>query len=567
MVSNSSEEYHDVIVIGAGWSGILCTKYMLEESLNVVTLEKRDNLGGTWYFSEDENVNSVMKSTYATSSVSVTEMSDFPMPQDKGYFLHHSDMLQYLHSYADHFKLTPRIHFNTSVSSVAKENELWYVSAERSGKAVVYVSKHLVVASGLVDIRNTKPKHDVFKDFTGKIYHAGELKEHKPEHEGCKLLIYGGGETSSDILTDWHNHTERTYWSIPRGQHFFRKYTKILPWRKPQVLDKVSSRLVTAIAPYHHSKPGLAWVCNWTTSGSLTAYQGHGIPEWKNNAAFMHSFVNKNGSVLDLVDYKRVFPKAEVKTCHGKKVKFSDGEEVDIDVIILSTGYTCDHSYLKDDSKKSFENRYKYIFDNDDPSIAFVGYVRPVVGSVPALAEVQARWVAKVFRGTQPLPPFEQRVIQTEKDNAFWKHYFKHSTSRLIGQLVEGYIYIDSMAKEAGIYPNYYKLFCTNLHHWYISMVSPFSGCIYRLNEPAYQKTAIARLQEHREHTITPVHLLLILFCRLIWFDWFLRQLEKVKYRCQTSSVMKKLSTTPPVSFVNSVWCIPKRILFETSKQ
>ena len=54
---------------------------------------------------------------------------------------------------------------------------------------------------------------------------------------------------------------------------------------------------------------GLSWVCHWTTAGSLLAYQGHGIPEWKNDADFFHFFINKNGHILDLVDYKHVVPK------------------------------------------------------------------------------------------------------------------------------------------------------------------------------------------------------------------------------------------------------------------
>lgn len=50
-------------------------------------------------------------------------------------------------------------------------------------------------------------------------------------------------------------------------------------------------------------------MCYWTTAGSLLAYQGHGIPEWKNDAQFFHFFINKNGHVLDLVDYEHVVPK------------------------------------------------------------------------------------------------------------------------------------------------------------------------------------------------------------------------------------------------------------------
>ena len=62
-------------------------------------------------------------------------------------------------------------------------------------------------------------------------------------------------EMSDHIVSEWYNLTDCIYWSIPRGQYFFRKYAKILPWSEPQPLDKSSSRALTTIAPYHKSKP------------------------------------------------------------------------------------------------------------------------------------------------------------------------------------------------------------------------------------------------------------------------------------------------------------------------
>ena len=41
--------YHDVTVLGAGWSGLIAIKYMKEEGLTVVALERRDGIGGLWY--------------------------------------------------------------------------------------------------------------------------------------------------------------------------------------------------------------------------------------------------------------------------------------------------------------------------------------------------------------------------------------------------------------------------------------------------------------------------------------------------------------------------------------
>lgn len=72
----ASSYHNDVIVIGAGWSGLVACKCMLEEGLSAVAIEKKDGIGGVWLYSDDPTVPTVMKSTCCTSSTTVTEMSD-----------------------------------------------------------------------------------------------------------------------------------------------------------------------------------------------------------------------------------------------------------------------------------------------------------------------------------------------------------------------------------------------------------------------------------------------------------------------------------------------------------
>ena len=549
--------HHDVTVIGAGWSGLLAVKYALEEGLTVTALERRDNLGGLWYYSDDPDEKTVMKSTIATSSSTVTEMSDFPMPEEFGMFPHHEDMLAYLHSYAREFDLYRHIRYNVTVEEAEKEGDVWRVRTT-CGKS--FTSKFLMVCVG--QQRNNSHVPEV-EDFQGIVQHAAQIKEPQDDHRGKRILIVGGGETAADICSEWHDQASVIYWSIPRGQHFFRRYTKILPWGKAQALDKASSRALTAISPYHKSKPGLSWICKWTTNGSLLAYQGHGISEWRNEAEFFHFFINKSGKVLDLVDYKKVVPKGAITSCSGKEVTFGDGTTQEFDVILLCTGYSADFSFLPDNfAKKSFRHRYKFIFDNDDPSLAFIGFVRPVVGSVPGMAELQARWAAKVFSNNVPFKNQDERLEETAKDAAFWTDYFKGTSQRLEG-LVEAYMYVDDIARHAQVYPDLFGLLRRNPYHWFVATFAPYNGALYRLNEPKQEDRAIATMQTHRTNTISPVHLLLLVFLRLIWFDFWLKLLEILKYRIQTASWWPSVRRLPPVRAANWIWCIPKRLIFD----
>ena len=560
-----SEFQHDVTIIGAGWSGLLACKYMLEEGLTVTVLERRATIGGVWQYSDDPNVTSVMRSTQCTSSITVTEMSDFPMPDEFNTFPTHSEIVAYLDSYADHFKLRPHIHLNVKVDRVEKEDNCWNI---HTASEQIYQSKYLIICTGIYQKINNELQHTLFKDYTGALYHSKEIKFPLEKHKGHKILVVGGGETASDIVTEWYNHTDCIYWSVPRGQHFFRKYAKILPWGKPQPLDKASSRALTTIAPYHKSKPGLSWICKWTSNGSLLAYQGHGIPEWKNDSPFFRFAINKNGKVLDLVDYKKVIPKGAIEKCEDRLVQFADGTSDHFDAVIMCTGYDLHYfPFLPEEYKnKTFRDRYKFIFDVEDPSIAFIGYVRPVVGAIPSIAEVQSRWVAKVFARSISLKPLELRQADVKTDSVYWMDYFNNSSQRLEA-LVEGFMYIDDIARLAGIFPDYKALLLRNPKGWFTAVFSPYSGATYRLNEPAYEKQALKTMAKHRKQTTNPTHLLLIAFMRVSGIDRTIVRLESVKYAIQTSWWWPYIRNLRVVRALNWIWCLPKRVLFDSSSE
>jgi len=556
-------DFKDVIVIGAGWSGLIACKYMMEEGLTVVALEKRSDVGGLWCFSEDPSTVTVMRSTKTTSSSFVTEISDFPMPEEIGEFPKHDDILRYLKAYCDTFKLWPHIYLDHAVKEATKNDNLWWRVECKNGQ--VFKSKFLIVSTGGTQLPNRVLEHTILQDFDGEIRHSAELKSFVSEHKGKRVMLIGGGETASDVVEEWCDHVDRLIWSIPRGMHFFRKFAKILPHRQPQALDKASSRVMKFIAPYTKGKPGLSWVCKWTTKGSLLAYQGHGIPEWKNDANYFHFIVNKNGHVLDRVDYKHCIPKGAIKSVQGKKVLFSDGTEEEVDVIIQCTGYKVEFPMLPREIRTvPIHHNYKYIFNIEDPTLAFIGYVRPVIGSVTTLAEIQSLFVSRVFSGKCELPSREERQRETVQDRLFWDDYFKDS-SRRVSTLVEAYTYGDDLGKRCGSLPNYWRLFVKNPRGALMALFAPFGACSFRLNDEKCEEKALQQLRSQASDTFSPVHLLLILFMRLIWFDFWLDVLSEIKYKIQCAGWWKGVSDTFPVRFLDWCWQTPKRWLFDST--
>jgi len=504
-------------------------------------------------------------------------MADFPMPKEKE-FLRHDEVLAYLERYAARFDLTRHIRLGQRVKACEKveDGARWRVSTERG---TVY-GKNLAVCTGSNRKRVSTLAEEqlVGRGAEGpSVRHMGELKRVPREFDGGRVLVLGGGESASDLIEEMMRvgRVAKVVWSIPNGQHFFRKYgywfrNHLLTGRslKPEAFDKQASLLQGLLSPAYKGKDGMRWGCKWTTNGSLLAYQGHGVPEWRNHAENMHAFVNKSANVLDYIDYERLVPKGGVSSVRGKTFYFRDGTREEIDHVVLCTGYVPEFSFLPEAIRDTcLTLHYKYVFCNDDPSVAFIGFVRPVFGSIPLIAEVQSRWVARVLSGELTLPERESRWRKTLREKAFWEDFFK-DTSRRLSTLVDIFLYTYGIARLTGDFPDRKRLLREDPFAWYLSIVAPFSGAMLALNDPKTREEAKAVLDHHRIIRWNTMPLLGIqVAVKVTRFDKLLGVLENVKYDLQRSSLAKKAMATPVGRAVRAALSWPRRKFFVPSYQ
>ena len=478
----------DVCVIGAGWSGLLACKYMVQNNLSVVVLEAREHLGGVWYYTEEEtDKGGVMKSTRTTSSKTVTEMADFPMPEHYSHFPRHDEILAYLNAYCDRFNLRDHIRLDARVGSVEKQNDVWIVDDHRGNR---YSSKSLIVCSGVHQYPNTMYRSDErFTQFSGSYIHSAAYKKLTAEYEDKHVLIYGGGETASDIAVEVSHAAKRVYLSIPHGQWFVNRYFPVGSMKEPFPLDYYSSRLRRFFDPTTRPHFGEYVV------SSLGGFCGHGIEEWRSPAPYWGQFFNKNADVLRLIALGSVSPKPDIKTCAGNSVTFVDDSRAPIDRIIFCTGYDTVFPFFKSYSKPINE-QFKLVFDVDDPSLAFIGFARPVVGSIPGLAELQSIYAAKIFSNKVQLPSRDE-MIETVKQDRLRQESFYANTSQRITGLVNFFLYADELATLSRIYPNYPKLLLKSPKKWWRALAAPYNNCQFLLDDESYHDEIFRRYKTH----------------------------------------------------------------------
>ena len=115
-----------VCIIGAGMSGLVATKYLLNLNMDPMVFEAKEGIGGVW------------RETFASTRVQTPrpeyEFTDFPWPNHvTAEHPTHSEVMDYFQSYAMHFGLLEHIHFKFKVMEVR------YIGQERCEKKLEHV--------------------------------------------------------------------------------------------------------------------------------------------------------------------------------------------------------------------------------------------------------------------------------------------------------------------------------------------------------------------------------------------------------------------------------------------
>ncbi len=520
----------DVCIVGAGWSGLLACKYAIENHLSVVVLESRKSFGGVWNFSRNPDNVTVMRSTITSSSATVMEASDFYIKPEAGNFLRHEDVMEYLGDYISHFRLAPYLRFNRTVETVERA-ETWVIHTNRES----FESRYLVLSTGVH--QKARPFPDALKRFDGSLTHAGWIKSIDPGDysEDDKVLVYGGGESASDVVERLAATKAEITWSIPDGQHFFRKANIFKSEKRETVgqfnspLDEASSRIIQYVSPFAKSKPGFRWMCNLNSTGSAFNYLGHGIPEWRNDVPFMHALINKNGHVVEFVRNGRVRAAGTIVESNGNMVSFENGDQRRYTHIICCVGYDYDFPFLPEPFRHSkVEDCYKLVFNNEDPSLLYIGFARPTVGSIPLMTELQCQYAFGVISGKIELPG--KKVMRqvaarelVERDTFF---HYRRRPKTLVDPVIYGY----DLAKFAGTMPRYLELFFTRPVTWFKTFFSPQSAVHLALMNRDKCKPATDQIWK-RQKRFWFAAPFLYLVCRALQVDRVVDFISDIRYR------------------------------------
>jgi dimethylaniline monooxygenase (N-oxide forming) len=170
-------------------------------------------------------------------------------------------------------------------------------------------------------------------------------------------------------------------------------------------------------------------------------------------------------------------------------VRFTDGSSFEADSILLCTGYRSSFEFLDIDLSDA-RTLFKSCFDPDTgPTLALMGQVRPSVGAIPPIAEMQARWFALLCSGRRRLPSVESMRHEANRDGREHRERFPCHSDRL-PYLVDFTSYMDDLAARVGCKPRFRELL-GRPRLAYAVYTGPFSAHQYRLRGPHAEPSVV----------------------------------------------------------------------------
>ncbi|CBI37801.3 probable flavin-containing monooxygenase 1 [Vitis vinifera] len=503
-------------IIGAGISGLLACKYTLSKGYTPVVFESRSSIGGVW--------TKTLETTKLQTPKPIFQFSDFPWPSSVVEdFPSHSQVLDYLQSYAHHFGLLRHIKFNSKVLSISYEGppeeemqawELWGGAGEPFGSkgkwnltvndthnlsTEVYQVDFLILCIGrFSDVPNI-PEFPAGKGpemFHGKVIHSMEYAAMDFERaaefiKGKRTTVVGfqkhaldiamecstanGGEHPCRVLYKTEHWTVTDYqpWGVPLAYLYLNRFSELLIHKPGEGF--LLSLLATILSPVR-----------WGFSKFVESYIKRKLSLEKFGMVPKHSFLNEISSCListlpegfyDRVEGGSILLKKAPKFGFCKEGIVVDGEStpLETDLVILATGFKGDEK-LKDifvsptfrdyiiGSPTASLPLYRECIHPRIPQLAVIGFSESV--SNLYTSEMRCRWVAELLDGKFKLPS----IKEMEKDAERWDKYMKQYSGEYYRRSCIGAVHIwynDQLCKDMGWNPKRKKGFIPELFQPY----------------------------------------------------------------------------------------------------
>jgi cation diffusion facilitator CzcD-associated flavoprotein CzcO len=200
----SGSEDRDVLIVGAGFSGLYALYRMRELGFSALVLEAGDGVGGTWFWNRYPGARCDVESldysfSFDTELEQEWEWTERYPPQP--------EIRSYLDHVADRFDLRRDIRLCTRVTALTfdEASNAWTAESENGVEAT---ATYCILATGMLTVPN-RPDIPGIDSFAGEVFHTARWPEQGVDLGGRSVGVIGTGSTGIQFVTTAGREVER----------------------------------------------------------------------------------------------------------------------------------------------------------------------------------------------------------------------------------------------------------------------------------------------------------------------------------------------------------------------
>ncbi|KAF4624302.1 hypothetical protein G7Y89_g13871 [Cudoniella acicularis] len=372
MASSGSSRHHKVIIVGAGFNGIVAAKTYLQvdPSTDVLIVDGESEIGGVWSASR------IYPGLMYEMPAPLLNFSDFNMCKELGIEMwgdvRGDQVNDFLVRYSQKFDIIKRCMLNTHVDSVERNGIGWKVlvrpARDEKGSLTTLTCDKLIVATGIT----SKPRiadYDLSK-FGGFSFHPIEMgRRHKElvADSVHHVTIIGGHKSALEAVGTCAQAGKQVEWLIKEDGG---GPTWLMPSKNPDgsSLAKMSTKRAMSVLSasiYNSSRwidrflhSGRWWLGTWIVTwfwGFMTRQvqqdkytKSENGRRLKPTPESMFWFVpggtithDRDLETLRLIDEEKLVrvSRAHMVSVSGHEVKLSNSQSFNTDAIVMCTGW------------------------------------------------------------------------------------------------------------------------------------------------------------------------------------------------------------------------------------
>ncbi|OMI11266.1 cyclohexanone monooxygenase [Bradyrhizobium brasilense] len=235
----------DVIIIGAGLSGMYQLHRLRELGLSARVFEAGTGVGGTWYWNRYPGARFDSESYSYGYSFSKELLEEWEWSE---HFAGQPETLRYCNYVADKFDLRRDIQFESRVASAIYQDDTrsWRVTLESGAQ---HSCRFLITAIGPLSTP-TLPRIEGRDDFRGQSFHTARWPKEKVDFTGKRVAVIGTGATGIQTIQTIAGEVghltvfQRTAtWSVPAwNERLSAEYLREAKAHYPELRAKARAR-------------------------------------------------------------------------------------------------------------------------------------------------------------------------------------------------------------------------------------------------------------------------------------------------------------------------------------